>query len=394
MNILFITKELPYPPNNGCRNRTFNIIKALSKNNRISLLCHGEPEKDAERVSGMRGLCESVDLVPENRGDHKWLIYIEAFLSLFSIRPFGIRIRYSQSMKNKAHEIVDQDHIDLIFCDSIYQASNMPERRCFRILSEHNIESTIIHRYIKVEKNIFKKVYAFLEWLKMRHYENRMWRLFDRCIVVSEGDKREMSSRVKNVSIEVTPNGVDIDYFSPAKVNVKPFSLVYVGQMNWYPNSDAMIYFLENVYPLIKKDIPQVSLCIVGNNPPEMIRDIAKENKSITITGLVDDTRPYIAESELFIVPLRIGGGTRLKILEAMAMGKTIVSTSIGCEGITISDGENIFIADSPAHFAKTVIELFKKPNLRDKVKASARRLVEENYSWRKVTENMQGITI
>ena len=392
MSILFITKELPYPPNSGCRNRTLNIIKALSKNNKILLLCHGEPEKDVERVNRMRSLCESVFLVNENKGSRKQRLYIDAFLSLFSLAPFGVNSRYSVSMKDKAREILSQWQIDLIICDSIYQVLNMPEKQCFKILSEHNVESVIIKRYAKVEKNIFRKAYALLEWLKMRHYEHKVWPSFDRCIVVSESDRAEMHSRIKNLDIEVVANGVDTEYFSPRNAKEKPLSLVYMGQMDWHPNVDAMIYFLTEIYPIVKKRLPDASLSIIGSNPPEKIKELAKSEPSVKLTGLVDDTRPHIAQGEIFIVPLRIGGGTRLKILEAMAMGRPIVSTAIGCEGLDAINRRHIMIADSPNDFAEKVTELANNPALRLELGKNGRKLVEDRYSWNKVVERLYRI--
>ena len=178
------------------------------------------------------------------------------------------------------------------------------------------------------------------------------------------------------------PNGVDCSYFTPSKNGMKPHSLVFTGSMDWEPNNDAIFYFIKHIYPLIKKKVQEISFTIVGRDPSDALIKLASKDKSIELTGRVDDVRPYIANSCLYIVPLRIGGGTRLKILEAMAMGKTVISTSIGAEGLEVTSEENIILADEPQVFAKRALELFENNNLRKNIESSGRKLTEQKYSW------------
>ena len=222
MNILFLTKDLPYPLNNGHKIRTYNLIKGLSRNNKLNLICSNT----------------------ENQILLGWKLYWIALLGLFSPIPFTIKIRYSSATQEKVNKILATNNIDLIFCDSLYQAPYIPLNGVHKILCEHNIESMIIYRYFKLEKNILKKIYAFIEFLKMRRFESKMWRKFNCSFVVSQKDREIMKSRLKKENIAIVPNGVDLDYFRPQDNQVKPFSLIYTGQMNWYPNEDAVIYFL------------------------------------------------------------------------------------------------------------------------------------------------------
>lgn len=370
MNILFLTKEIPYPANNGHRMRTSNLLQGLERKNRVHLVCQ-----------------QKADMAQA-----KWRVYWQAAIGLFSTLPFSIKRRYSPRMKKEINRILEEKTIDLIFCDSLYQAPYVSLNGNMKVLCEHNIESMIIYRYLKLEKNIFKKIYAWTEFLKMRGYEHKMWKSFDRCFVVSEKDRAMMGSRINKENIGVIPNGVDTKYFSPQNTESKPFSLIYTGQLNWHPNEDAVIYFLENIYPLIKKQIPQTSFYLVGKGASPRIKRYAERDAAITITGYVEDIRCLIAQANIFVVPLRIGSGTRLKILEALAMGKAIVSTSVGCEGIEVTDGKNIVIADKPALFASRVIEMFNHPSLVKKIGAAGRALAEEKYSWQKITEGLSAI--
>jgi sugar transferase (PEP-CTERM/EpsH1 system associated) len=382
MNILFITKELPYPPDSGFRNRTFHLIKGLAHKHKISLVCCAE--KNAV-LNGVSPYCFTIELVEFKKPDRSFL---NLFFSLFFVRPYSVRSRFNPVMKTKAERLLASQHFDLFICDSIYQAMQMPDTNVPKIITEHNIESSIMRRYAKVEKNPFIKLGVWIEYLKMRHYENVTWKRFNACLVCSEADKRELQERVPTQKVDVIPNGVDLDYFTTISAESKNHSLVYVGQMNWHPNIDAVVYFLKEMYPRIKADVSDVSFSIVGSNPPEEIKKLAQKNGANT-TGYVPDTRPFVSGAQVFVVPLRIGGGTRLKILEAMAMGKAIVSTSIGCEGIGATHEKNILIADSPADFVKCVIRIFNDKTLKGNLGIAARKFVEENYSWNRITQKL-----
>jgi glycosyltransferase involved in cell wall biosynthesis len=225
----------------------------------------------------------------------------------------------------------------------------------------------------------------------MRLYEHATWKKFDLCLVCSPAEKHELQKRAPMLKAEVVPNGVDLGYFTSTGTDIKKHLLVYVGQMNWRPNVDAVLYFLKEMFPGIKAVVPDVSFSIVGHKPPVVVEELARQNGAVT-TGYVPDTRPFVSQAEVFVVPLRIGSGTRLKILEAMAMGKAIVSTSIGCEGIGATHEKNILIADSPADFARCVIRIFNDKALRDDLGIAARKFVEENYSWEHIGQRLNTI--
>jgi len=389
-NILFITKEIPFPPVNGHRKRTLSFLKELSKWGDITLVCFG---KENVEKRGIEKYCKDIKLVYKEDVVRKSKLFFSALIGLFSKIPFSVRRRFSLNMREEIKKLTKNRNIDLIFCDSIFCVVNLPKNNhnCKIVLGEHNVESMIIERYRKVEKNIFKKIYAFIEEIKMKIFEKKWWRKVDKCIVVSDIDKKIVEKRIQEKSkIEVIPNGVDTEYFSPSNsISTIPYSLIYVGQMSWYPNQDAVIYFLEEIYPLIKKRESRVSFWIIGRGISEKIKRFSQQDNSIKVIGYVEDIRPYIAQSEIFVVPLRIGSGTRLKILEAMAMGKPVISTSIGCEGLEVENGKNIIICDTSQDFAEAILKLFKNKSFSKRVEEAGRKLVKEKYSWRKILKDL-----
>ncbi len=381
MNILFLTTKFPYPPDSGAKIRDFNLIKEVSKEHDISLISFIQDEGEKRNLEFLRPYCKSIEVVRE-RG--RINLFAGIFISLFTRKPFTIAKFYSFKMKQKIKAILSSDEFDLIHCSHLHMAQYVENIRGVpKILDEHNIEFFLIKRYLKEQKNLIKKIFVFfLQYLKLAGYESSIAQKFDHCFVVSEIDKKSLESIAPRASLSVISNGVDVGRYNPQESDAQPNSLVFTAVMDWFPNEDAVLYFYDKIWPLIKKEIEDVSLCIVGRNPSSKIVNLSRGEGNITVTGYVEDVRPYIAKSSVYIVPLRIGGGSRLKILEAMAMGKAVVSTSIGCEGLKVSDNENILIADSPEEFSAKIAMLLRNKELRNKLGISARKLVEDNYSW------------
>jgi glycosyltransferase involved in cell wall biosynthesis len=226
----------------------------------------------------------------------------------------------------------------------------------------------------------------------MQAAERHYLRLADRVLTVSETDREAFAPFIEPEKLAVIPTGVDVDYFQPMPVDETTNSLVFTGSMDWLPNEDAILYFVEAILPLIKQQCPQVSLKVVGRSPSRKLQALADREKSIRLTGWVEDIRPFVARGSICVVPLRIGGGTRLKIFEAMAMGKAVVSTTVGAEGLPVQPGENILLADTPDDFASSVVTLLRDPAERKRLGAAARALVHENYGWPKVAEKFARI--
>jgi glycosyltransferase involved in cell wall biosynthesis len=227
-----------------------------------------------------------------------------------------------------------------------------------------------------------------LEYSKFKIDEIALWEKYDGITTTSIRDKEVIKKYVSGMKIEVIPNGVDTSYFKPAPTNSIEKALVFTGTMDYYPNVDGMAFFIREILPIILKEEPDLKLYIVGKNPPSQMKKF--ENSNIVITGFVNDIRPFVQRAAVYVVPLRVGGGTRLKILEAMAMEKPVVSTPIGCEGLEVEDEKNILIASDPHSFASYVLKLLRDATLRMRLGREGRQLVESKYDWLSISEKLE----
>ena len=275
---------------------------------------HNQSKKEFERF------CKKVEIfeLPSDKSKFAWhKLVIKSF---FSKDAYTINWTKSKIMAKKIKEFLAKNHIDLIHCDTIGLAEYVRDiKEIPKVLNHHNIESHMMLRRAKKEKNLFKKIYFYVEGLKLKKYENRICPKFDINLVVSELDKERLLNIAPNSKVEVIPNGVDINYFKPNNNKIKKHNLVFAGRMNAYPNEDAVIWFLKEIWPLLKKEVPDVTFTIAGRNPTPRIKKFAKNDPSILVIGCVDDIRPFIAQAEVYICPIR-DGGTKLKLLDAMAI--------------------------------------------------------------------------
>ncbi len=245
-------------------------------------------------------------------------------------------------------------------------------------------------RYHLTEQGPWLLAFLAVEWRSIRHYGAEACARAGLTVAVSEADRALLRAGAPGADIRAIPTGVDTAYFHPNGAAEAPATLVFTGSMDWYPNEDAILYFLEAILPEIRREVPGVSLVVVGRDPTDRLR-AAGAAAGIRVTGTVPDVRPYVAEAAVYVVPLRVGGGTRLKIFEALAMGKAVVSTRVGAEGLPIVSDRHFLQADSPAAFAQAVVSLLKDADRRRALGLAGRRLVEERYSWSQVTRDFEG---
>jgi glycosyltransferase involved in cell wall biosynthesis len=396
MKILVISHFIPYPPHGGSPQRNYNLFKEAAKGNSLYFLTFNQrpllsgEENIKEAADKMREFCDDVRVVdiPTDSSRLRWFLLL--FLNLFSFQPYSAWRFWSPVMRNELKAALTRHKFDLVHIDTIALAGyvkytgNIPS-----VLNHHNIESTLMLRRASNEKNPLVRLYLYLQGRKLRRHEKKWAPKYSVNITVSGLDGIELKSMCPDVNIEVIPNGTDIDYFKPSSDSCG-HGLIYTGGMTWYPNRDAMIYFCREIFPLIKKQIPDVRLDLIGRNPPREITDAAWRDNSIKTHGYIDDIRPYMAAAAVYIVPIRVGGGTRLKILDAMASGKAIVSTSVGCEGIEVTPEESILIGDTPEAFSAQTIRLLQDVKLRRTIEMNARRLAEEKYSWIKIGQKQR----
>jgi len=381
MHILVIDEEFPYPPNTGKRIRSFNLLSRLATRHDLHYMAYGHEDSDSYRMlqrMNMNPLPVSPRVPPKSG----LLFYTRLAANLLSRQPYVVTSHYSRAFRKALNDFLRISALDLIICEwSPYAifVRDIPDVK--KLVVAHNIEARIWQRYYANEKNPLKKWYIGKQMAKLGQFERAAYKWADGATAVSEVDADEILSYNHHLPVKVVDNGVDLEYFRPDGTEPDKNSLVYVGTMDWRPNQDAAVYFVEEILPIIAARRPETKISLVGRKPPAHIKALDRHS-AVTVTGSVDDIRPYIRHSAVYVVPLRIGGGTRLKILDAMAMGRAIVSTSVGAEGLDVSDGENIMLADTPQEFADRVVELLEDDARRRRLGAAGRALVEAHYSW------------
>ncbi len=385
MKILFITPRFPYPPHGGDKLRAFNFIKYLSQKHSIYLISFIESEKELEYIAPMKEYCVNVETILLKPIQS----YINCLLYSLSFVPFQVAYYRHRRMKDKIRKVINREKIDGIYIHLLRMAQYVKDVKGInRILDLTDSLSLSLKRSLKFRNHLFF-IFYFIEWLKIMIYEPKIIKYFNRCLLVSNVDKEANKPLKQANNVTVISNGVDFEYFSPTGKQYNLNSIVFIGNLHSFPNRDAVLYFYGNVFPLIKKEIPGIKLYVVGINPSKKILELAKD-KSVIITGGVDDSRPYLSDAAVMVCPIRVATGMQNKILEAMAMGLPVISTSIATLWVDRKEGSGVLIADTAVEFAKKVIEGIKNKNLREKLSINARKLVAENYDWNKNIKKLE----
>jgi sugar transferase (PEP-CTERM/EpsH1 system associated) len=389
MKILWVKAGGLVPPDTGGKIRSYNILRQLARQHSVTFFSFYAAH-DNDSHPDLKNIFERVVCVPLRLPAPKSPSEILDYgVRLLSSQPYNITKYCRPEVRHRLHALLKQETYDVILCDFVVAAGVVPwDWPTPKVLFTHNVEATIWRRHYEVATNPIWKAVSWREWRKMEAAERWYLRLADRVLTVSETDREAFAPFVDPGKLTVIPTGVDVDYFQPMPVEETRNSLVFTGSMDWLPNEDAILYFADAILPLIKQQCPEVCLEVVGRGPSRKLQALAETGKSIRLTGWVDDIRPFVARGSICIVPLRIGGGTRLKIFEAMAMGKAVVSTSVGAEGLPVQSGENILLADTSNDFADSVISLLRDSTKRKQLGTSARTMVQEKYSWPKVAES------
>lgn len=389
LNILFFSATVPYPALDGGRIRVLNLIRCLCKIHKVVLLTFISLPTDPQGIAYLEKMGVEVISIRLKLGNLATIMH-----SLFQWKPLTIAKYYSPEMLQTLRKLLESREFHIIHFEMLHTGQFISKLKSDKksystFLGQQNIDSHIWYRLAKTEKNILKKILFYSQYLAFAGYEKRMCKDFDTCVCVSEQDKAKLASLCPEAAIEVVPNGVELDYFFPVETEEDEKCLVFTGSMDWHPNEDAVLYFCHDIFPLIKAKIPEISFYIVGSNPTERV--LSLDNiQNVTVTGSVEDVRPYITKAAVYIVPLRVGGGTRLKIFQALAMKKAIVSTSIGCEGQELIPGEHIIVADNSWEFADSVVMLLKDRELRQKLGEKGRIFVQQRYDWNMIAQGLE----
>jgi sugar transferase (PEP-CTERM/EpsH1 system associated) len=385
MRLLWMKSDVLLPLDTGGKLRTWHLMRHLAAHHDITYLGFSTPDQRPEDIDGMREVARTVHVIPRSHPAKGSLgFYAGAALHLVDPLPYAVGKYRSRAFRRRLDELLRREAFDLIVCDFLVPAVNLPRRLpCRSVLFTHNVEAEIWRRHAETKSGLSRFLYG-VQHRRMLRFEARTLARFDGVLAVSDADRDTFARLYPGAvtqPVHVVPTGVDTEFFHPAASSPGARSLVFTGSMDWLPNEDAMLFFCAEVLPLIRREEPEVTLAIVGRAPTPAVARLAQQH-GVVVTGRVDDVRPHMAKAAVYIVPLRIGGGTRLKIFEAMSMGKAVVSTTIGAEGLPVTDGRDLVLADSPPAFADAVVRLLRNVDQRRGLEAAARRLVVERYDW------------
>jgi sugar transferase (PEP-CTERM/EpsH1 system associated) len=405
MNILWLNSGLLLPLDKGGKLRTWHLMRHLAMHHEITYLSFAEPGQSAADHEGMHEVCAHLHTVPRvdaPKGTPRF--YLDAARYLIESAPYSVAKYRSGAFQAALQRLLQTRRFDAIVCDFLMPVVNVPDRLpCPAILFTHNVEAEIWRRHAENAGNPVAAALLSQQWRRMLRFEKAAIARFDLVLAVSDAD-RETFERLYPGALRtpahVVQTGVDTTYFAPWPGSAeqaspgpasepRPAHMVFTGSMDWLPNEDGMLYFAREILPLIRQEEPAATLSIIGRAPTPAVRRLAQE-EGIEVTGRVDDVRPHVAAGSVYIVPLRIGGGTRLKIFEAMAMAKAVVSTTVGAEGLPVTPGHDVVIADEPARFAQEVVRLMRDGPARRQIENEARRLMVERYDWSAVAGDLE----
>ena len=394
MKILWLNSGLLLPLDKGGKLRTWHLMRHLALKHDITYLSFAERgQSHADRV-GMREVCNALETVPRTDPAKGTLaFYADAAKHVVAPLPYAVGKYRSAEYAALVRKCLESGGFDVVVADFLPPVANLPRTLAIpSVLFTHNVEAEIWRRHAENASNPFSRALMTQQWNRMLRFERDALSRFDLVLAVSDADSQTFERLYPGAlrrPIHVVQTGVDTSYFTPMPGKDRRAHLVFTGSMDWLPNEDGMLYFVRDILPRIRQAEPDVTLSIIGRAPTPAVKRLGEEH-GIEVTGRVDDVRPHVAQGDVYIVPLRIGGGTRLKIFEAMSMAKAVVSTTVGAEGLPVTSGQDLVIADEPAQFADAVVNLIRDSSARRQIESAARQLVVEKYDWAAVAQDFE----
>ena len=384
MRVLLLTQVLPYPPDSGPKVKTYHVLKYLAQKHQVTLVSFVRDTDMPEYVQQLESICERVITVPIKRAPLLDLVFLVK--SLLTRQPWMMLRDERPEMRAALQALADTIHFDVVHADQLNMAQYaLPFTKSRKVLDLHNALWVLYQRMAATLPLHNPMKYLLLrDWRLLKNYEGKMCRVFDAVTAVSEEDKQSLIEAGARSDIQVIPIAIDTD--KQAFIQRAPSSphIVHVGTMYWPANVDGIRWFLDQIYPIIKQQVPNVRCTLIGARPPQDIKEREQTDSSLKVTGYVDDPLPYLQDSSMMIVPLRAGGGMRVKILNAFAQGLPMVSTTVGCEGIHVTNNYNILVADSPQDFAQQTVRLLTVSALNEQLTLRGRQTAEQQYDYRR----------
>ncbi len=399
MNILFLTPQLPYPPHKGTALRNWGLVAGLAERHRVSVLSFVAPGQNPQPAPPLVAACAGVETVPQPERS-----LARRLRDLVCTRQPDMALRLaSDAFARRLADWLARESFDVVHVEGIEMAPYLDvieeagTGHPLVVFDDHNCEYLLQQRAFLTDLHVPTRwpgaAYSFVQWRRLRRYEARTCRRADRVFAVSEADAAALRRLVPGLAPPVIPNGIDTRVYTPTSTLPRSHTptLAFTGTMDFRPNVDAVLWFARHVWPRVQASVPEARFVVVGQRPHRRLDEL-REDPTVTLTGWVEDVRPHIARAAVYVAPLRIGGGTRLKILEAMAMGKAVVATRLGAEGFPVTDGQELLLADTPDDFAAAVVALLGAPERRAELGRVARDFVERRYDWRVIVPRLEEV--
>ena len=404
MKILWISHFIPYPPKGGVLQRGYHILRQLSQYHEVDLLAFNQKNLMAPLVKNIEEgttearkhlleFCRRVNFFDIHNDSSSFYKNLLAIKSLFTNFPYTLNWLLSDQFEKRIKELVEQESYDFIHFDTISLApfksvcGNIPAS-----LDHHNIESHMLFRRAVKEKNLLKKWYFVQEAKRLEKFEKLFCPQFLFNFTCSDIDAERLKIIAPTSQIHTIPNGVDVKYFNPEPEKEKINSLLFVGTLSWYPNIEAVNFIANNIWPFLKNKLPGLKIDIIGANPPDSIRKIAQNDPDFHVHGFVDDIIPFFKRSKCYICPIKDGGGTKLKIIDALSMGMAIVANPIACEGINVEDQFNVVFAETSDDYIKAIKFILEQDAFREKLQTHARKLAVDYYSYEPIGKKLSSL--
>jgi glycosyltransferase involved in cell wall biosynthesis len=391
MRILWVKAGKLLPVDTGGKIRSYNLLKHLAARHQVDLLSYYGGSHDEIYESALRREFDGAQPIHDHSPQSGALLYIDYARRLLSPAPYAVGKFTSRKIRDIVRQSLGDRRVDVAVCDFLSASRNFPSRLDMPcVLFQHNVESVLWKRQARHEPNLMRRLVFGFESLKMSRYERNTVRRFPQVIAVSARDREDMAGMTDPARIEVVPTGVDVaSYRTAAGSSPERPIVMFLGSMDWEANIDAVDYFCRDIWPAVRRAVPGARFRIVGRAPHARVLRLA--SASVEVTGRVASVIDYLKDTAVFVVPLRIGGGTRLKIFEAMAAERAVVSTSIGAEGLDVRDGQDIVLADSPDRFSEAVIGLLRDRERRHQLGQAAGRTAER-YDWSSIARDFEDV--
>jgi glycosyltransferase involved in cell wall biosynthesis len=393
MKTLWVNTNFMHPTTKGGQIRTLEMLRQLHRRHEIHYVAIEKPHEPEGPARALEYSFRAYPVRHQIRSKSSPMFWSELAKGLLSPVPVAVERFHPPGMRSFLEKLIRKEGFDCAVVDHLAPAAYFPDLR-HAILFQHNVETVIWRRHVEHAADPIRRWYFQLQADRMFEFERRVSREAGQIVAVSATDAEEMRHLFSVTRVSEIPTGVNLEYFQPPETRPSGIGadLVFVGSMDWLPNVDGVLYFVREVLPLIRRKRPDCTLAVVGRTPPSKISALAAEDVRIQVTGTVPDIRPYLWGSLVSIVPLRIGGGTRLKIYEAMGAKIPVVSTTIGAEGLTANPPTDIRLADTPQDFAERCLELLASGEERAQVSTAAWEMVRANFSWEHVSRCFERI--